>query len=461
MRGTMLLNILVGLAGLGIVVFVHEFGHLLGAKACGIQVEAFSIGWGKKLVGFKSKKGTEYCLSLFPLGGYCRMKGEKLFQEALEADSREIPREPGTLFGAHPLKRVITYLAGPLGNLVFSIVILSLVWMVGFTTYTYGNRIILAADYPVLTGAGAEELPAEAAGFRTGDQVISVQGHRIATFADFQDAVAPYPDETLTVVVLREDGEHTLTVTPALDRDSGTGKIGVSAWIDPVVGWVEPGSAADLAGLADGDRIVRANGLPVNQQMDLAALLTGSPRELDLQVERGGSLFSTVLIPLYGQEGNPSLGLGFRQTEILSRETNPLAALADGTAETFRTLFLTIKSLGLLFRGINLGEAVSGPLRITYFAGEIASQGFSLGIAQGFTSFFRFLSLISVALFFMNLLPIPLLDGGMILVNFISLFRKKGINPRHFYRYQMVGLFILVMLILFTTFSDIHFFVNR
>ncbi len=454
----MFINIIIGLFGLGIVVFVHEFGHLLGAKASGIEVEAFSIGWGKKLAGFKWK-GTEYLLSLFPMGGYCRMKGEKLFQEALDKNQKEIPREEGSLFGVHPLKRVFTYLAGPLGNLIFSIIIMSLVWMIGFSTFTYENRIVMASGYSF--GSEAQIYPADLGGMKTGDIIIRADGKEISNFSDFQSVIAPAPGEQLNIVVRREDGEHTLTITPELDTETGMGKIGVSAWVPTLIDHIEPESAAALSGLLPGDLIIEADGVRIEQQLDLIQIISKNPVRIELIIDRGGERLNKILIPHYNDSGQPILGFSFHSFEVISRTYNPFKALYLGTKDTFNTLFLTVKSLGLLFKGINLNEAVSGPIRITYIVGEVATQGFSLGLSQGFTSFFRFLSLISVALFFMNLLPIPMLDGGMILVNLVDLFRKKGINPKYFYRYQMVGLFILLMLILFTTFNDISFFLKK
>ncbi|MBI9101382.1 MAG: RIP metalloprotease RseP [Spirochaetales bacterium] len=454
----MFLNIIIGLLGLSIVVFVHEFGHLLGAKAGGIEVEAFSIGWGKKIAGF-TWRGTEYLISLIPMGGYCRMKGEKIFQTALDNKEDEIPREKGSLFGVHPGIRIFTYFAGPLGNFIFSIFIMAVVWMIGFSTWTYENKIVMASDYAF---EGEDILyPADRGGMETGDRIIQVDNREITNFSDFQNVIAPSPGKPLAITVERDGFEKILTVTPELDTETGLGRIGVSAWVPAKIGYIESESAADIAGLMVGDDIIEVDGRVIEQQLDIIELLQSNPLKLKLKIKRGSELFQTDLIPHYTESGQASMGIGFQTIEVLSRTLNPFKAIAKGTNDTFQTLFLTVKSMGLLFKGIDLNEAVSGPIRITYFVGEVATRGFTQGIAQGLTSFFRFLSLISVALFFMNLLPIPMLDGGMILVNFISMFKKKGINPKYFYRYQMVGLVLLLVLILFTTFNDISFFLNR
>ena len=130
----MVLNILIGLVGLGFVVFVHELGHLIAAKLLGIQVEAFSLGWGKKLVGIMWR-GTEYRISVFPVGGYCKMKGEYSYSRALDRNEDHIPREEGSLFAAAPWRRIVVHLAGPVMNLLLAIGIMSVIWWIGFTLF--------------------------------------------------------------------------------------------------------------------------------------------------------------------------------------------------------------------------------------------------------------------------------------------------------------------------------------
>lgn len=455
----MIFSIIIGILGLGVVVFVHELGHLLGAKAVGIEVEAFSLGWGKKLIG-RTWKGTEYRLSLLPLGGYCKMKGEKLLQGALERGEDTIPREPGTLFGVSPARRIFTYLAGPLGNFLFSILILALVWQIGFTTYTYSNKIVVTDDYPFL----ASELPspAGAAGLMTGDIILEVEGRPIGHFDDFREAVAPHPEKPLSLLVQRGSEKLTFTVTPELTPSTGAGRVGVSAWIEPVLEAVEPGSAADLGGLKGGDRILSVNGRTVNHQLDLVEVLQAGPERLIVQAERSGEIRELTVIPHYNDEGQGALGIGFRGIEVESPRVNPLQALTKGAKETVSNLVLSVTGLlNLPKSGVDVKEAVSGPIRITYYVGQVASQGFSVGFQQGITSFLRFLSFISVALFFMNLLPIPLLDGGMIVANLFEGITRRPLRPRPFYWFQMVGFFLLLMLILFTTYSDILFLIGQ
>ncbi|MDC7225632.1 MAG: site-2 protease family protein [Spirochaetales bacterium] len=450
----MIINILIGLIGLGIVVSIHEFGHFTAAKLTGIEVEAFSLGWGKSIYRHKFKT-TEFRLSIFPVGGYCKMKGEEMFQKALTDGSVNIPQEEGSLFAAHPLKRIITYLAGPGFNFIFSILSLAVIWFVGFTTYTYDNKIILASDYQ--TTAAEQVLPADEAGIMTGDRIISINGKPVESFYDCQNYISQNPEEPLLITIDRDGLIIETTVTPELDRTTGMGYIGISAWIEPVIGWVQPDSSAAVAGLIEGDRIVSINDIDIAHQVQLSAIIRENPARLNLVYERNGTLYDTVLIPHINEEGIPAMGVSFAGIEIVSPDLNIFQAIAHGAEETFTTLALSIKSIGLLFRGVDVKEAVAGPVKLTYYMGEVASSGFKTGIGEGFSNFFRFMSLISVALGFMNLLPIPVIDGGMIVFNIAELITGRTPKTKSLYRYQMIGSFVILLLLLLAVFSDLNF----
>ncbi len=453
-----LLDILIGLIGLGIVILVHEFGHFVAAKASGIDVEVFSIGWGKKLLSFPFR-GTEYRLSLFPLGGYCRMKGEEQLRHAIENDESQVVREKGSLFAVHPAKRLITYLAGPVSNLLFSVVVLSIVWLVGFSYQSYSSRIAVLSDYPALTGN--RSYPAAAAGLRSGDVVTTINGHAIRSFQGIEEMVAPNPGKRLMFGIKRGDESLTIPVTPALDRSTGAALVGISPWVDPVVGSVRRDSSAGIAGLKSGDLIVMASGHEIHNTLDLMSLLQSDPQKLPITYLRDGKSYDATLILSTPDKGAPSTGINFKAVTFHSPEVGLAGSISHGASETAKTLVLTVKSIGLLFKGINLGQAVSGPIRITYYVGEIAQAGFKFGIGEGFASLFRFLCVLSVALFFMNLLPIPALDGGFIVLSLIELLSGKSIRPRIFYRYQVVGFILIFGLIILTTFNDVSFLINQ
>lgn len=454
----MLFTILIGIIGLDIVVLVHELGHLFAAKLMGISVETFSIGMGKKLFSFIYGE-TEYRISIFPIGGYCKMKGEKQFNKAVRDKASSIEYEKGSIFSASPIKRIITYLSGPLFNIIFSVIVLSLIWSVGFKIHTYSNKIILLSDYSEIFGDG--DNPADISGLMTGDIIIRIDNKTIQNYSDLQEIIYGAPGKTLSLVVNRNSKDINISVTPLLNRDTGAGRIGVSPWVDAVVESVTPGSSAAIGGLQNGDLIKFINNKPVSNYLDIYTELISKPEYLNLQVYSDKELRNITLVPVYMEEGKTDLGIIFKSLTVNSEKMNILSAVKRGSTDTLNTFLMTAKSIYLLFSGIDVKKAVSGPIRISYYVGEIASNSFKEGIKEGLTTIFRFLSMISVALGFANLLPIPIFDGGLILFTSIELIRGKSLKPGIFYKYQSVGFFLILIIFFLTTYSDISFLFSQ
>ena len=446
-----MLNIIIGIIGLGMVVFFHESGHFMAAKLCGIKVLTFSIGWGKKLFSYK-KGDTEYCISLLPLGGYCKMKGEEILD-----DDTVYEDNSDSLSTAPAWKKAIIYFAGPFMNLVFAIVCFSIVWMGGTTTTSPPNRIVLASEYVQEGGPFA----ADQAGLKTGDYITTVNGKNIEHFQDLREAIATKAQETLDVTVDRNGEILKLALTPKLDKSTGAGQVGIYPWIDPVVGKVKEGSSAFIAGLQSGDIIVTANGDKITQYMDFVKVLWSKPGKLVLTVSRGGKEQRLIQVLDYNENGLVDPGLSFQMQTYHSPSLNVFQAVHKGVTESFKTLALTVRSLKLLFAGVNLNQAVSGPIRITYMLGEITTQGFAEGISEGLAMFLNFVALINIALFFMNMLPIPALDGGQILLCFIEMIRGKKVQPKIAVRYQVIGFAFLITLMIFALFNDVIFLIKR
>ncbi|GHU21213.1 zinc metalloprotease [Spirochaetia bacterium] len=448
------IRILLGIAGLGVVVFVHELGHFLAARLMGVTVEAFCIGWGKTIL--KKKIGdVEYRLGLFPVGGYCKMKGENEFREAYESNQKAVAPAPDTFLGAPPWRRIIISFAGPFFNVVFAVVALACVWGVGFNIQTVENRIVLAS---ALEPGG--DYPADRASLETGDRIIEIAGKPVENYRDIQENIAINPEKALPVTVERDGEIHALTLTPALDKSTATGKIGVYYWADPVVSEVVPGSAAERAGIQTGDRILSVNGTEIPYTVAMIPVLQERPELLTVEYQRGRNV-DTVEIPLsYTDSGETNLGIAYQTVQYHTPRLNPVQALAKGAQESVKTFALSVKSLGLLFRGIDLTQAVSGPVRITMMIGEAATSGFSESVGTGFLAIAEFLALISISLGVMNLLPLPILDGGMILLFIIEAIRHKPINPRAINAFQMVGVVLIFGLMAFALFGDIRYLIH-
>lgn len=448
-----MLNVLVGLLGLGLVVFVHELGHLVAAKATGITVEAFSVGWGRKIWSF-TRNGTEYRISWLPLGGYCKMQGEHALLRAWQNRSSSIEVEKGDFYGARPWQRILVLLAGPAVNFLFAVLVLAVIAMIGFSTFTFPNRIILASEYD-----GTRDSPALEAGLQSGDRITRINDSEITSFRDLQVMISRSAQRELEITYRRNGTERSTTIVPALDESTGAGRIGVYPWVTPVLAGVTEGSPAEIAGLQSGDRIVAINDTPVDHSVAVENIIRQSrASSVRLLVERDGTTLERTVVPGETEQGMPYIGVIYETMEVRSPDFGPVGALGEGLRQSFQTLALTVRGIALLFSGVDLNQALMGPARITYLVGEVAAEGFRSGLGTGLFSFFNFLSLISITLFFMNLLPIPALDGGQIVLTVFEIVSRRPLHPRLVYRYQVVGNVIILGLLFFAVFNDILFF---
>ncbi|MDR2447556.1 MAG: RIP metalloprotease RseP [Treponema sp.] len=448
------LKILLGLVGLGVVVIVHELGHFIAARIAGIDVEAFSIGWGKPILK-KQIGAVEYRLGMFPLGGYCKMRGENEFEEAYKNNQNDISPVKGTFFGAKPWQRIMVAFAGPFFNLVFAALVFSIIWGLGFTTVDMENRIVLASDV-----VGEETaFPANVAGLESGDRIIAIDGAPIKTFGEIREKIVINPEKTLSLKVDRGGAVQDIVITPNLDKNTGAGTIGVYYWLDPVVSEVAQAGPAKVAGLKQGDRILQINGRDIEYSVALIPVLQERPQMLVVDFERDGVTARAELQPVYTNEG-VDLGFNFRMLEYRTPGLSPFAAISKGLGEAWKTLAISVKSFALLFKGIDLTQAVSGPVRITYMLGDVAAAGFSNSFADGIRNMADFLCLISIALCVMNLLPLPVLDGGLIALFIIEIFKRRPLNPKFISIFQTVGVVLIFALMLFAVCGDVLYLVR-
>lgn len=464
--------ILLGLIGLSIVVTVHEAGHFFAAKAVGVTVEVFSIGMGPKIFGFKPKNSTtEYRLSLFPIGGFCKMKGEEAFRDAIDKKLPEIELIEGSFFAAATWKRIIISVAGPLANLLFSFIVITCIWFFGFSVESFGNKIILVSDIertkqtialavnPESAQTEITSYPSDIALLKSGDKIVAVNGKATDYYVQLQEAIVTKPNEKLNLSVLRGTETLELTVSPKLNPDTGAGLIGIYAFIEPVLEGVKEDSIAMQKGFAKGDILLSINGFPVQNAVDISSILSQSLSKADFVVRRGET---DLTINVIGSKDLDTIAQGFEwKTYSYVEKSKPGEILLTGLKETYNTVMLSFKSLGLLFSGVNLSKAISGPIGITSMTGEVAVTSFSAGIGKGLSTTFNFLSFISIALFIMNLLPIPVLDGGQVVLALIESIKRKPLKPIFIARYQTVGAVLVLALFVFSTFNDVaKFFIQ-
>jgi regulator of sigma E protease len=246
-----------------------------------------------------------------------------------------------------------------------------------------------------------------------------------------------------------------------MDKSTGAGKIGVYFWTDPVIGSVTPGSPADAAGLKPGDRIESINGIAVPHTAELSKIMADQPADLSIDYTRNGTKHHTDIKPVYTDTAEDSIGVYFKTLTYRTPRLSFFGAVAKGVTEAWDTLAVSVQSLSLLFKGIDLTQAVSGPVRITYMMGDAATAGFTESVRDGFESLAAFLALISIALGMMNLLPLPVLDGGMILLFLIEMLIRRPIPPKAIMAFQTAGVVIIFGLMAFAIFGDVLFLVRQ
>jgi regulator of sigma E protease len=370
------LTFVIGIVALGFLVFFHESGHFAAARIFGVKVEAFSVGMGPVLL-HKKIGGTDYRISLVPLGGYCSMKGEKDFQKAIEENSAEISGDADSFYGVHALKRLLIAFAGPFANFVFSVAAFTVVALTGYTYFSAGTKVSMADEiYPEISSS------AHRSGMESGDEILSINGEETGDFSEIIEKISVRPGETVKICARRGDEILFFDVEVVLDREYGSGKIGVVSDSSSVVERVCP-----------------------------------------------------------GKKFFPSLKEGF--------------------AQSFKIIALTGKSISILFRGVKITNAVSGPVRITGMLGATVKDGFSLGIKTGIASTLQFMALISISLFLTNLLPVPILDGGLILFALVEFFSRRKMNPKVLYYIQIAGVIVVSLIFVLAMTSDFLYFLHK
>lgn len=439
----LIVEIILGILGLSLVVLVHEGGHYIAARLTGIRVETFSVGFGNRLAGFR-KDGTDYRISLIPLGGYCRFQGETAFKKALTDKLDSIPSEPGDFYAAPPLHRIFVAVSGPLANLLFAFIVFMLVSFIGFREHYTEPRILLQSAWMDTESPR----PADHAGLEDGDLITAVNGKPIDRFSDLRLNVIFRPEEPVELTILRSGRGQTLHVVPEFDKETGTALIGIINWIDPVLD-TATGPAADV--LLPGDRIILANGTDTPHTAALFQILEEhSESPVSLKIDRQGQILSADFDSPADLAGH----LSFRMLSRRFRQNLP-RSVVYGISETASTLNATVKGLRMLFLGAELKNTVSGPVRLITSTGAMVARGFRSGIGPGFLWTFELMALISISLAFLNLLPIPVLDGGQILLFLTELIMRKQIRPKAIYIYQATGTIIVLFIAIAATAGDI------
>ena len=441
----------------GVLIFVHELGHFVAAKALGIQVHRFSLGFGKPLVQVRRGE-TEYIIAALPLGGYVKMAGleEEGMMGEIEGGKAPQPVDPERAFDRKPLwARIIVILAGVTMNVVLAYVVVTV------RAVTIGLPISAATQ---IDSVNAANLPsgAEALGtLRLGDRLVRINGDTIRWWDDFESRLMKGPAE----VRLEVEGRDPLAIRlgDGSARDRGRVLRAVSPLVPPRLGILEPGRPGYRAGLKPGDLIVRANGDTIPTWSDAVTAIQHSPgRPLALEVLRGDSLLRVTVVPdvirdsvaqgtrpaVYGQIGvspNPPvqherIGVG--------------AALVEGASYTWDGLTAVLNGLKQLVLGrASLRQSLAGPIEIASVSGQVWRLGLDW--------FLDMLALFSINLAVLNLLPIPVLDGGQMVFLVAEGIRRRPLSLELRLRLTQVGFVFLLGLMSLAIINGVFKFFGR
>lgn len=437
---------------LGVLITAHEFGHYWVARRCGVKVLRFSVGFGRPILSKRFQPGgTEWVLAIFPLGGYVKMLDER--------EGEVASQELVLTFNRQPLyKRAAIVAAGPFANFLLAVLL--------FWAVFIGGTLELR---PMISQPAAGTSAAEA-GFEHGERVLSVNGQNIETWQDFRWQVArlasPGGELKIETINLRDEiNQRTLRPSSAqvamADGEDPIGVLGFQLYrprVPPVIERVMPGSPADQAGFRAGDRVLRINGKEIDEWQRLVEIVRASAdRELTMEVMRGGVSETLRVTPRAEDDrGRKAVRVGLQANFQLAPKVETtievrygvLEAGSRAIGETWDKSVFTLQAFVRMLTGELSWKNLSGPVTIADYAGQSARAGLSY--------YLQFMALVSISLGVLNLLPVPLLDGGHLLYYSVEAITRRPLSERLQEIGQQIGLALLIALMAFAFYNDLQ-----
>jgi regulator of sigma E protease len=434
-----MITIAAGIVMLGILVFVHELGHFCIAKFCGVKVLKFSLGFGPRLIS-RQWGETEYMVCAVPLGGYVQMLGEGSGEQG-EAVALTEAEEGRSFAKQHVSKRMAIVAAGPAMNLILPFLILPLAYLLGVNLPAYLEEPpCIGYVVPASEGAGA--------GFQRGDCILEIGGTKVATWTDTGPALINRAGESLHFTVSRAGQEQQLSISAENSALEGLQAIGLLPQQEAVIGAVAPQMPAAAAGLREEDRILAIGNHEVNSWYDLKEIIQEIGGEVvPIQVIREGTLQTFDITPAReSADGNYLIGIAPKQLTLFKRFSFG-EAVSAGVDRTIELIDLTLVFIQKLFAGHVSTSNIGGPITVVQIAGQAAQTDMS--------SILSVLAFLSIQLGILNLLPIPILDGGHLFFNFFELVFRKPLSMRAREIAQQIGLLLLILLMILAFYNDI------
>jgi regulator of sigma E protease len=447
---TILTYVLAFLVAIGVLVAVHEYGHFWMARRMGIRVLRYSIGFGKVLWSRRGKDGCEYAFSAIPLGGYVKLLDEREGPVAPEQQSEAYNRKP-------VWRRILVLLAGPFANFLFAVAAYWILFVVG-----------IPALKPVVGDVTADSMAAEA-GLRSGDTIIGVAGNAVTTREGAVLGILErLMDDTPVELEVIDDDGATRTLELVIDGDRRAltepgallPRLGFDFWFPTIpteIGKIVAGSPAEQAGLQVGDKVVSVAGEPVADFPAMVKIVQPSPgKTLTFEIDRAGDRLQVPIEVEAQRDGDRLVGrIGIQPSAAVTipdemqalERYGPLAAAAHGVEKTWDMSVLTIRMIWNVATGDVSVKNLSGPINIAEYAGFSARQGI--------LSFLSFLAIVSVSLFVLNLLPIPILDGGQVVYQLAELVKGSPLSDRAQAVGQQIGILLLLVLMSFAFYNDL------